>query len=158
MLRVARRRRAERFYACGALEPFRAARSTRTLGGTVRLSEIVPTAATAWFLACTNSGVAGARPEIVTPLCDDPAPISNSYDPKASGYLVIFHVGTDARQESSRLAQVHGFTPRHVFAAESLQGFSAELSPAALAALRCDKSVNYVEFNLSTSIAEGRAT
>jgi hypothetical protein len=30
---VARRRRAERFYACGALEPFRAARSTRTLGG-----------------------------------------------------------------------------------------------------------------------------
>jgi len=31
-LRVARRRRAERFYACGALERFRAARSTRTLG------------------------------------------------------------------------------------------------------------------------------
>jgi hypothetical protein len=31
-LRVARRRRAERFYACGALEQFRAARSTRTLG------------------------------------------------------------------------------------------------------------------------------
>jgi hypothetical protein len=30
-LRVARRRRAERFYACGALEPLRAARSTRTL-------------------------------------------------------------------------------------------------------------------------------
>jgi hypothetical protein len=29
---VARRRRAERFYACGALEQFRAARSTRTLG------------------------------------------------------------------------------------------------------------------------------
>ena len=29
-LRVARRRRAERFYACGALEQFRAARSTRT--------------------------------------------------------------------------------------------------------------------------------
>jgi hypothetical protein len=28
---VARRRRAERFYACGALEGFRAARSTRTL-------------------------------------------------------------------------------------------------------------------------------
>ncbi len=31
-MRVARRRRAERFYACGALEQFRAARSTRTLG------------------------------------------------------------------------------------------------------------------------------
>ena len=32
-MRVARRRRAERFYACGALELHRAARSTRTLGG-----------------------------------------------------------------------------------------------------------------------------
>jgi hypothetical protein len=32
-LRVARRRRAERFYACGALQRPRAARSTRTLGG-----------------------------------------------------------------------------------------------------------------------------
>jgi cytochrome bd-type quinol oxidase subunit 2 len=31
-LRVARRRRAERFYACGALQLSRAARSTRTLG------------------------------------------------------------------------------------------------------------------------------
>jgi hypothetical protein len=31
-LRLARRRRAERFYACGALEQYRAARSTRTLG------------------------------------------------------------------------------------------------------------------------------
>ncbi len=124
----------------------------------MRLSQIAPTAATAWFLACTNSGVAGARPEIVTPPCDDPAPIVNSYDPKESGYIVIFHVGTDARQETSRLVQVHGFTLRHVFAAEPLQGFSAEISPAALATIRCDKSVNYVEFNLSTSIAEGRAT
>ena len=32
---MARRRRAERVYACGALEQFRAARSTRTLGGDV---------------------------------------------------------------------------------------------------------------------------
>jgi hypothetical protein len=32
-MRVARRRRAERFYACGAPEQFRAARSTRTLDG-----------------------------------------------------------------------------------------------------------------------------
>jgi hypothetical protein len=31
-VRVARRRRAERFYACGALQLSRAARSTRTLG------------------------------------------------------------------------------------------------------------------------------
>jgi len=35
-LRVARRRRAEKFYACGALEQFRAARSTRTLDGYCR--------------------------------------------------------------------------------------------------------------------------
>jgi hypothetical protein len=34
-LREARRRRAEKFYACGALEQFRAARSTRTLGVTM---------------------------------------------------------------------------------------------------------------------------
>jgi FtsH-binding integral membrane protein len=39
-LRVARRRRAERFYACGALEQFRAARSTRTLGITTGVSHL----------------------------------------------------------------------------------------------------------------------
>jgi hypothetical protein len=36
---VARRRRAEGFYACGALEAFRAARSTRTLDCTVMPAE-----------------------------------------------------------------------------------------------------------------------
>ena len=36
-MRVARRRRTERFYACGALEQFRAARSTRTLDGAMSL-------------------------------------------------------------------------------------------------------------------------
>jgi hypothetical protein len=44
-LRVARRRRAERFYACGALQRFRAARSTWTLGVTVSRAAAVTVAA-----------------------------------------------------------------------------------------------------------------
>ena len=124
----------------------------------MRFSQMGPLAATALTLACTSYGVGGVRPKVVPPPCDDPAPILNSYDPKGLGYIVIFHDGTDARLESGRLAEVHGFTLRHIFSGKSLQGFSAEISPSALAALRCDKSVDYVEFNLSTSITQSRAT
>jgi hypothetical protein len=124
----------------------------------MRPSQLGPVAVTAWIMACTNYGAADVRPKLVPPPCDDPAPIVNSYDSKAQGYIVIFHDETDARLESARLAEVHGFTLRHIFAGKSLQGFSAEISPSALAALRCDKSVDYVEFNLSTSITESGAT
>ena len=41
-MRVARRRRAERVYACGALQRFRAARSTRTLDRMTETSRKTP--------------------------------------------------------------------------------------------------------------------
>jgi hypothetical protein len=50
------------------------------------------------------------------------------------------------RAEVGRLAAKYGFTPRHVYEA-ALQGFSADLTPTAVAGIRCEASVTYVEHN-----------
>ncbi len=108
--------------------------------------------ATMLTLACTNSGVSGNRASLVTPSCADPAPITNSHDPIVKGYIVSFRDVTDDAVESARLAEIHGFSRRYVFAGPSLPGFSAEMSPSALAAVRCEERVRSVEFILSTSV------
>jgi hypothetical protein len=124
----------------------------------VRFSQVGLFAAMIGTQACSSFGVGDERHIVVAPSCAEPAPFRNRYDPKGKGYIVIFHDGTDARAETHRLADTYRFALRHVFTGRSLQGFSAEMSPSALAAVRCDKKVEYVEFNLSVSIAAGRAT
>ena len=76
--------------------------------------------------------------------CDDPAPLRGTADPRAPGYIVVFHKGVASRAEAQRLAAKYGFTPRAVYES-ALQGFSADLSAAALAGVRCEATVDYVE-------------
>lgn len=77
--------------------------------------------------------------------CANPAPLDGSYDPAAPGYIVMFRAGTDAAAETARLAQKYGFTTGP--ALEILPGFSAELTPAALAGVRCESTVLRVTYN-----------
>ena len=102
-------------------------RTSRRVGAVVLLT------ATAVLMAgCGNaSGPAG--------LCADPAPLNGSPDPAAPRFIVMYREGTDAAAETSRLAERYDFTPRHVWTA--LLGFSAELTPTALAGVRCEESV-----------------
>jgi hypothetical protein len=124
----------------------------------VRIGQMGAFAATTLTLACTNNGISGNRASLIAPPCADPAPITNSHDPTVQGYIVSFRDGTDAAVESARLAEVHGFSLRHVFASPSLRGFSADMSPSSLAAVRCEERVESVEFILSISVNQGRAT
>jgi hypothetical protein len=80
------------------------------------------------------------------------------YDAERKGYIVRFHDGTDARVESERLAKVYGFALRRVFAAAFAPGFSADMSPTALAGIRCDMSVDFVEYDVWLRVTESRAT
>ena len=84
--------------------------------------------------------------ELLKPSCTSPAPVLGRFDPGAPGFIVVFNAGIDAAQEASRLAGVYGFTPRFIYT-HGLQGFSAQLTPTTLAAVRCEVSVNYTEFN-----------
>lgn len=89
--------------------------------------------------------------ELLQPPCMMPAPVLGQFDPRVPGFIVLFERGVDAAQETPRLASLYGFTPRFIYT-HALQGFSAELTPRALAALRCEPSVHYAEFDARVSI------
>jgi hypothetical protein len=89
---------------------------------------------------------------LLQPSCLSPAPVSGEFDPRAPGFIVVFDSGVDASVETPRLAGLYEFTPRHVFT-HALQGFSAELTPATLAAIRCETSVNYASFDAPVTLA-----
>lgn len=77
--------------------------------------------------------------------CSEPAPLLGQKT-EAPGYIVAFRAGTNATRETARLAERYGFTPRHVYT-HALLGFSAELTDAALAGVRCAATVESVEHN-----------
>jgi hypothetical protein len=76
--------------------------------------------------------------------CLQPAPLYGSFDPAAPGFIVVFRDGVPAAAEAARLSARYCFQPKHVYQF-ALLGFSAELEPAALASIRCEASVRYVE-------------
>jgi hypothetical protein len=84
--------------------------------------------------------------ELLQPSCSSPAPVLGQFDPDAPGFIVVFEHGVDAAQETPRLASQYRFTPRFIYT-HALQGFSAQFTPSALAAVRCESSVDYAQFN-----------
>lgn len=82
---------------------------------------------------------------VVTPACANPAPLQLAHIP-ARGWIVLFRAGTDASATTAQLAAKYDFTPLLVFE-HAMQAFHAELSPATVAALRCEPSVLAIEQN-----------
>jgi Peptidase inhibitor I9 len=101
------------------------------------------------LIACNNA--AAPNFDIVPPACVDPAPLRGQLDSRAPGYIVMFKDNVAARPETNRLAAAYGFTPRHIYEF-ALQGFSAELTPEVVAAVRCEASVQSVEHDGFVSI------
>ncbi len=95
--------------------------------------------------ACLGLSGSGLRPP-----CEHPAPLLGKPDPAAPGYLVVFHEGVQARAETDRVAARYGFRPIHVYE-HALRGFSADLTPAVVANLRCEANVRYIEYNATVS-------
>jgi len=89
---------------------------------------------------------------LLQPSCVSPAPVLGQFDPRAPAIIVVFDSDVDASAEAARLGGLYGFTSRFVFT-HALQGFSAELTPATLAAIRCETSVNYASFDARVTLA-----
>jgi hypothetical protein len=110
---------------------------------------------TLFLPACSAITEAAATTE-PTALCANPAPLLGQFDPRVPGYIVQLQPGVAVQAEVGRLAAKYGFTPTHVYEF-ALQGFSAELSPLALASIRCEASVISVEhdavYTFSTDMA-----
>lgn len=89
-------------------------------------------------LGCATEGMSAE------PRCPRPAPLQGKAVRGAATYIVVFRNGTDARAATERLAARYHFAAKHVYTS-ALLGFAAELKPEALAGVRCDRAVRYVE-------------
>ena len=111
--------------------------------------------ALAGTVACGSADSNGPGPvdslAALQPPCADPAPLLGGPDPRATGFIVVFHGTIDAELETARLAAAYGFQPRHVWTT-ALEGFSADLSREVVAGLRCESSVDFLEHNQVVSI------
>jgi hypothetical protein len=88
----------------------------------------------------------------LTPACTNPAPLHGTPSPQLGPrYIVLFRPGVEPTAEVARLARVHRFTPTHVYLATG--GFAAELTPSAVAGLRCEGSVMLLEYDQVVTIA-----
>jgi hypothetical protein len=110
------------------------------------LQAIALSAVATCFAACV------AAPEISEPNCDQPAPLDGEWNAKTPGYLVGFRNGTaDAGSLAYQLGRRYGFVPESIY--KTIGGFYVvELSPEALAGLRCEPQVQAISFNQRTWI------
>lgn len=84
-------------------------------------------------------------------LCANPAPLRGQANPRAPGYIVVYQDGTPASETTEQLARKYGFAPRHVYTV--FPGFAADLTTDALAGVRCESVVRYVEHNGEVSLS-----
>lgn len=97
-------------------------------------------------LAACGADPAGPEAELLAGhRCADPAPLNGRADPATPNqYIVVFRDGVDAQAAAGALAARFGFQTKHVYE-HALLGFSATMDAAAVAGVRCDERVRYVE-------------
>jgi hypothetical protein len=83
--------------------------------------------------------------DILDPPCDQPAPLEGQSDPGVSGFIIGVRESTSYPGIlAHELGRKYGFIPDAIFRAG---GFSVvEITPRALANLRCDPDVENVSF------------
>ena len=87
------------------------------------------------------------------PDCRNPAPLFGRPDPLLPDqYIVVLAARVDAGDETARLAALYGFTPLNVIG--FLPGFSAVLDAAVVADLRCESTVEEVQYDTIVQPAE----
>ena len=106
----------------------------------LRWAALVP--ATALLVAACKSD-SGIGPE-PAPTCIAPAPLLGRADARAPGYIAVYHDTVNATTETSRLAAEYDFQPIAVWNVV-IRGFAATLMPPAVAGIRCEPTVRYVQ-------------
>jgi hypothetical protein len=102
------------------------------------------------LLSCTSeAGTPPSQtdaPQILVPACAAPRPLLGTYDPRAPGYIVVYVTGTNVSLLTRQFAAKYGFEPKFVWEV-ALLGFASGLSPEAVAGLRCESAVDYIEYD-----------
>jgi len=98
--------------------------------------------------ACGKTPTEPSGDLIVQPQCSNPASLFGAEnrrypDRYIDEYAVAFKFGTDANTEALRLARKYHFRITNMY---TVPGFLASLTPTTVAALRCEPSVQNVQF------------
>ncbi len=82
-----------------------------------------------------------------------PAPLLNEASSKRipGSYIVVLKPGVRARSEAARLRGIPQLTVQHTYAMEDFQGFAVRVPEQALAGLRRNSNVAYIEADTSVS-------
>lgn len=106
-----------------------------------------------YFAALALLAGCSTAPEATEPTCAYPVPVSGKLDARAPGYLVGYDTSvTDPDLRTSELSHRLGFEVDDLF---SSGGFYASVLPAAaLARLRCEPGIRYIEHNQRAQIGK----
>jgi hypothetical protein len=100
-------------------------------------------------LATIAAGCAASSPTV---MCKNPASIEGKWDAAAPGYIVAVRKDKDLDTVVARLARIYHLKP---FLLRTTHGFILpELNDAVLQQLRCERDVEYISHDQSTSIGE----
>ena len=101
------------------------------------------------FLACSRDAATGPAADPARAFaasCQRPAPLHVAAGKRVpDAFIVVYDVALDDPQATTdALAAKYGFAPRFVYQ-YALKGFAATLTPEAVAGLRCEAGVAYIE-------------
>jgi hypothetical protein len=87
----------------------------------------------------------------LSPPCGAPAPLRSArLQDRIPGYVFKYRAGTDPNVVTAELAAKYDFIPTFVYSITP--GFAAVVSEQALAAIRCDGRVEFVEYDVSAQL------
>jgi len=78
--------------------------------------------------------------------CNNPVPLNGQYDPATPGYIFVFNNGTNVQTKVSRLDSIYDMQVKSIYES-ALLGFSADMSGDTREQLRCEASVQYIEYD-----------
>jgi hypothetical protein len=93
----------------------------------------------------------GCASEPATPACSDPARLEGHLDPKAPGVFIAFKPGVVPVAAAAAMAQKYHFNIANQYSWGTI--FTSNLDLDLIPSVRCERDVDYVEFNAVTTIA-----
>ena len=78
--------------------------------------------------------------------CDYPAPLNGTLDKNAPGYIVVFKEAVETTAEVNRLIEKYEIEVGTIYG-HALNGFFGTMSDITVELVRCESSVEYVNFN-----------
>ena len=86
----------------------------------------------------------------ISPKCNNPAQLLGELDSEAPDYIIMFKDDVDPMDEVNRLSAYYNMQIQHVYVAKGIEGFTAQISDEIMDLLRCEPTIDFIEYNAVT--------